>query len=271
MLKLRSAFRPAHNIVVLAFVFLCASVATTGAQQKLVMIGGGTRPPAALERFVRWAGGERARVLVVTWATQEPQESFEAFVKDLSRYRTAEIIEAPRAPLNGDAQARLLTQLKNATGIYFTGGDQVRIMDACKAAPSVTEALRERYRAGIVFAGTSAGTAIMSERMITGEGDFTVIDASRVETREGLGLLPGVIVDQHFIKRQRENRLFGLILANVNLLGIGIDEGTALAVTDNRTGEVIGNSQVMTIDGRKIKNGLAIRLYKAGEKIKLTR
>jgi cyanophycinase len=106
--------------------------------------------------------------------------------------------------------------------------------------------------------------------MITGEGDFSVIDGSHVQTRSGLGLLPkDVLVDQHFIKRQRENRLFGLILGRSNSLGLGIDEGTALVVTDNRYAEVLGASRVMMVKHAGQSKSLLITLIEPGEKIDL--
>ena len=102
--------------------------------------------------------------------------------------------------------------------------------------------------------------------MITGEGDFTVIDAKKVETRGGLGLLPeDVIVDQHFIKRQRQNRLFGLILRNGSKFGVGVDEDTALLVIDNRFAQVTGLHQVMTVVPGKKPGGLLIQLVNPGE------
>ena len=105
--------------------------------------------------------------------------------------------------------------------------------------------------------------------MITGEGDFTVIDAAQVETRPGLGLLEGTIVDQHFVKRQRQNRLFGLILAHPELLGVGIDEGAALLVRDGRLGEVVGSSPVMLVDGGREKGALVVRMARPGQTVDL--
>jgi cyanophycinase len=107
--------------------------------------------------------------------------------------------------------------------------------------------------------------------MITGEGDFTVIDGAKVETREGLGLLPGAIVDQHFLKRQRENRLFGLILKYPEMLGVGVDQATALLVEDGLWGEVAGDGQVMLVDGRHEPGALLVRLFKNGERIDLAK
>ena len=130
-------------------------------------------------------------------------------------------------------------------------------------------ALRERYDAGVVFGGTSAGTAAFSNPMMTGEADLKIIDGAKVGVRKGLGLLPNAILDQHFIKRQRENRLFGLILQNPTLLGIGIDEDSAVLVEDNRRGEVVGITQVMFIDAHRRKGAMLIHLLKAGESFDL--
>jgi cyanophycinase len=224
------------------------------------LIGGGPRPTAALKQFVRWAGGAKAKILIITWASEEPQASYDALAKDFSPFAPGSIAMAPSPPV---ATRKFLDQLQSATGIFFSGGDQRRIMDVLKDS-KLKEALQSLYRKGIVFGGTSAGTAIMSCRMMTGDGDFTVIDGRKVDTREGLCLLPGTIVDQHFLKRQRENRLFGLILDAPTLLGIGIDEGTALLVTDNRTAEVQGESQVMTVSFSG-KSTLSVKLLKSNE------
>lgn len=244
-------------------------VSNVSAQQRLVMVGGGPRPAEALSRFLEWAGGERGRILIIPWATADPEGAFKSLKEDFAPFRFEAIEAAPAAPLNDEAKGRFLTQLKQATGVFFSGGDQARIMNVLKD-PLLLQTLRLRYHAGIVFGGTSAGTAIMSQRMITGEGDFKIIDGAKVDTRAGLGLLPGsLLVDQHFIKRQRENRLFGLMLQGPELFGLGIDEGTALLVSDNRTAEVVGASQVMLIEAAR-ERSLVIHLTSAGDKIDLS-
>jgi cyanophycinase len=133
----------------------------------------------------------------------------------------------------------------------------------------LADALRARYREGAVFGGTSAGTACMSGVMITGGGDQTVVDGQKVEVRAGLGLLPGVILDQHFLKRQRQNRLFGLVLDRPRLLGVGVDEGTALAVSDNRHAEVVGPGPVMVVDAVVGTDDLVVSLLRPGESFDL--
>jgi cyanophycinase len=174
--------------------------------------------------------------------------------------------EGKAAPLEPDKAAAVREMLGRATGVFFSGGDQARVMDAL-ADPALLAAVRARHREGIVFGGTSAGTAIMSASMITGEGDFTVIDGARVEVRPGLGLMPGVIVDQHFVKRQRENRLFGLVLRHPRERGIGIDEDTALLVS-GREGEVVGRGPVVIVDATG-PDRLEVRLLRPGQKLDL--
>lgn len=254
-------------LAVAALAALPADRAAEGAE-RLVLLGGGPRPEAALTRFVEWAGGSRSRVLIVPWASSEPAQSAASFREDIEPLRPGRVDVAPFAPLDEVKRAALVELLGGAGGVFFTGGDQGRIMDVLRDE-GLLHAFRARYRAGVVFGGTSAGTAIMSPRMITGEGDFTVIDASLVETRPGLGLLEGTIVDQHFVKRQRENRLFGLILAHPELLGVGIDEGAALLVRDGRLGEVVGSSPVLLVDGGREKGALVVRVARPGQTVDL--
>jgi cyanophycinase len=246
--------------------------ADPGAETRLVIIGGGDRPPEALARFVTWAGGREARVLVLSWASGEPKESCEAILEELSPHSPGEAACGPHATLDANGKAApldagrtkaALDALARATGVFFTGGDQARIMDVL-ADPELLAAVRARFAAGAVFGGTSAGAAVMSLRMITGEGDFTVLDGDKVETRPGLGLVEGVIVDQHFVKRQRENRLFGLVLKHPAERGVGIDEDTALLVSGGHRAEVVGKGPVMLVDATG-PDRLAITLLRTGQ------
>ncbi len=241
------------------------SCGAAAADERLVLLGGGPRPPEALSRFAEWAGGRKARILVIAWASSDPAESFDSLRDDFAPYRPDRMDLAPSPPLGPGAKADLSRQIERATGVFFSGGDQGRIMDVLRDGP-LLESLRARYEAGVVFGGTSAGTACMSSLMITGDGDFTVIDADAVGVRAGLGLLPNVILDQHFIKRQRQNRLFGLILRHPGRLGLGVDEGSALVVRDNRHAEVMGRAPVMVVDGRDKPGGLVVQLLQPGDR-----
>jgi cyanophycinase len=222
-----------------------------------------------MRRFVEWGGGAgRARLLVVSWASEAPPASFEGLRADLARFSPAAIEMAPLAPLDGEARAHFLELLAQATGVFLGGGDQSRIMNVLADA-ELLAAVRERHRRGVVFGGTSAGTAAISRIMLTGEGDFTVIDAARVETREGLGLLPGVILDQHFIKRSCQNRLFALVLRHPDQLGVGVDEAAALLVQGERA-EVVGGP-VLFVDGREKAGALVVHLAPPGSRYDLRR
>lgn len=257
------------NHFVLLCIVMILLLADAIAQERLIIVGGGKRPQRAMGKFVEWAGKEHANILIIPWATAEPEASFEYLKKDLVAFSPQMIELAPVAPMTEEKKMKFLSQLKNSTGVFFTGGDQVKTMEVLKDE-SLAHALRAHYRKGVVFGGTSAGAAIMSTQMITGEGDFTVIDGRMVQTSVGLGLLPSdVIVDQHFIKRQRQNRLFGLILQSPQKFGIGIDEDTALLVIDNRYGEVVGTRQVMTVDSKGRNGALEIQLLQPGEWIDL--
>jgi cyanophycinase len=243
-----------------AMIVILSSVAF--AQQRLLVIGGGERPTEAMKTFVEWADGSRARILVITWASAEPIESFEGLRRSFESFEPASIIHAPLRPMDEKAKLEFLEQLRNATGIFFSGGDQNRIMDELSDTRLI-DALRARYGSGTPFGGTSAGAAIMSDPMLTGDADLKLVDPDNVGTRPGLGLVRGVIFDQHFLVRQRHNRLFGLMLRSPNMLGIGIDEDTAVVIEDNRKLTVVGKTRVMFIrpkrDGSMVVNFLSER------------
>jgi len=170
------------------------------------------------------------------------------------------VLNFTRAQANSDSIAR---RIASATGIWFPGGDQGRLTDVLRGSATL-RAIQARYREGAVIGGTSAGAAIMSDSMITGDqfrtgedtsgyyGDeYTRIDRRTIVVVAGFGLLPGAIVDQHFVRRERHNRLLSVILERPSLLGVGIDEGTALRVDPDGTWGVEGASVAIIYDARK--------------------
>jgi cyanophycinase len=116
---------------------------------------------------------------------------------------------------------------------------------------AVGDAVTDAFKRGAVVGGTSAGTACQSPLMVTGDGDFTVIAANSVELWEGLGLFEGVIVDQHHVARRRQNRLISAVLEHPELLGVGIDEATAVWVRPDGTFEVLGDGWVVVYDASR--------------------
>jgi cyanophycinase len=255
-----------------------AAEAPAAGGPRLVIVGGGDRPPEAMARFVVWAGGSASRILVIPWASGEPAASCDRILAELKPYGPGEATcgahpkldaRGKASPLEAAQKASTLGQLSRATGVFFTGGDQARIMDVL-ADRDLLAAVKARSAAGAVLGGTSAGAAVMSARMITGEGDFTVIDGDKVDERPGLGLVEGAIVDQHFVRRQRQNRLFGLVLKHPEERGVGIDEDTALLVTDGRHAEVVGTGLVVLVDATG-PDRLEVTLLRAGQTTDLRR
>jgi len=219
-----------------------------GTKGHLVLIGGGDKPPEVMRKFVELAGGKDAPIVAIPTASSEPDaaEYYEKLFRDELGCTNAVSL---RIRSKADAQRQDLAALaRRARGIFFGGGDQIRITNALLGTP-VGDAVAAAFAAGAVVGGTSAGTACQSEVMITGEGDFTQVRTRSVETWRGLGFLPeGVVVDQHFIKRQRQNRLLSVVLENPGLLGVGVDEATAIWVRPDGTLQVLGRSGVMVFD-----------------------
>ncbi len=235
-------FKAPMNFLLLFFFILSTCFAG-----KLVLIGGGARPREAMQRFVQLSGSQQSRILVVPWASGS-LEGAANIRAELAAFTRAPIAVAPLTP---QSPAQVLGLINSATGIFFAGGDQSKLMKTIESL-RLADLLRQKFNQGIAFGGTSAGTAFMSQRMITGTGDLRVINGAKVELGRGLGLLPPhIIVDQHFIVRGRFNRLAGIVL-HTNLVGVGIDEGTALVVLDNRA-QVIGPTQVLLFKASSTK------------------
>lgn len=204
-----------------------------------------------MEKFVTLSGGAAAPILVVPSASEEADtgDFYRAlFAKDhgCTNVTSLEV----RSPADA-ARTDLVALAEKAGGIFFAGGDQRRITKALLGTP-VGAALERAWRRGAAVAGTSAGTACMSPLMMTGDGDFTVFREKAVELWPGLGFLPGTILDQHFVARGRMNRLFSAVLEHPDLLGIGIDEGTAIWVRPGGTFEVMGAGWVVVVDAREV-------------------
>lgn len=237
-------------------------------QQRLMVVGGGTRPPEATKKFVDWSGGAKSKILVITWATAEEDSSFEGTKKVFLAANPGSVEHAIAKPLDGEKRAKFIDQLKSATGVYFGGGDQNRIMDVLKDE-ELLKMIRAKYAAGTPFGGTSAGAAVMSDPMMTGEADLKILDGTKVGVRPALGFIPEVMFDQHFLLRQRHNRLFGFVMQNPKYLGVGINEGMAVMIENNRNLEVVGPTQVMFIDAKGKNGAMLVNFLRAGERFDL--
>ncbi len=238
--------RPA---IAAGLLFLAAATLTAtqdAPKGNLVLIGGGKRPGAVMAKFIELAGGPAARILVVPTAS-ELKDTVAAYRKELAALGATNVAGLDVASRLDAQRAFLVEEVEKAGGIFFSGGDQRRIVQALRDTP-VGRAIEAAYRRGAAIGGTSAGTACMSPLMLTGEGNFEVISSKNVELWPGLGLFPGAILDQHFVARQRQNRLLSAVLERPQYLGIGVDEATAVWLKPDGTFEVLGDSSVVVYD-----------------------
>jgi cyanophycinase len=223
-------------------------------QGTLVIIGGAedkTGRCEILRKVVELAGGEEARLVIMTAATEKPEAVGEDYRRIFKKLRVKEIEILNISSRTEANQNRYVQIIQNSTGIFFTGGDQLRITSLL-GGTAVYQALQEAYLRGIVIAGTSAGASAMSETMIV-EGDSD--EAPKKNTLKmapGMGLIAEVVVDQHFAQRGRIGRLLSAVAQNPHTLGIGIDEDTAIAVAADGLFEVYGSQTVTVVDGRQI-------------------
>ncbi len=215
----------------------------------LVIIGGAEDREGdciVLREFVRRAGGVKAHIAVLTAATSMPREVGDTYISAFTKIGAAEVeVINTEHPEDSDRQ-EAVEKIQRATGIFFTGGDQARIIELVKGT-RIDQAIRERQSQGVVIGGTSAGAAMMPDTMII-EGDSATnprVDA--VDLGPGMGFLPGIAVDQHFSQRGRLGRLISALVQQPAILGIGIDEDTAVLV-DGDEFEVVGQGSVTVVD-----------------------
>ena len=256
---MRRSVVPVLFLALLTLAGSCAGpAADAGPQGHLFIVGGGDRDAPLMRRFVELAEGfGTGRIVVFTMASGVPLEVGPETVAELRSLGAAEVVfhQLTRDEAMDPASAALLD---GAGGVWFSGGDQSRLTAALLDTP-LHARLRELYRSGGALGGTSAGAAVMSEVMITGdekrqpaEGrEWSTIEADNVATARGFGFLPGVIVDQHFVTRKRHNRLISLVLGSPALVGLGIEESTAVLVRPDGRFEVLGASQVLVYDARR--------------------
>jgi cyanophycinase len=204
----------------------------------LVICGGGRLPEEVYDEFVKLAGGAKSRLVVIPSAY--PFSSTAAMRARYSGWRVYRTSSLEYLDAQSRAEAdteRFLAPLRRATGIWLAGGSQVRLA-RLYGGTKAEVAMRDVLERGGTIGGTSAGAAVMSEKMIWG-----VRGTRQVVVDRGLGLLTSAIVDQHFTQRNRHTRLLNVLADHPGAIGLGVDEGTALVVQGNRL-RVIGRSNV---------------------------
>lgn len=224
-------------------------MALSEAHGHLVIIGGAEDKEGEckiLREFVRRAGGVNARIVVMTAATELPKEVGEDYIRVFERLGVEDARIIDTVTRDDASSTSFLEAIEKATGVFFTGGDQARITSILKNT-KLDEAIHKRFSAGIVVGGTSAGAAVMPDMMIV-EGDSETHPRMEiVEMGPGMGFLPGIVVDQHFLQRGRLGRLLSALAQQPAVLGFGIDENTAVLVNGSEF-EVVGEGAVTVVD-----------------------
>ena len=267
-------------LVFLAFNFTFSQ----NSKGKLFIIGGGSRPDFLVDRMIKEAGLKSGETVAIFPHASEEQDSSFYYAKQQFEKRNLKALDCAFKK-DEKLPPSKLDSLKTAKLIYIGGGDQLTFMEIINSNPEVKNLLKSAYQNGKMIAGTSAGAAVMSEVMITGnqlkyndyENTFDNIEIKNVETKQGLGFIKTAVIDQHFVVRSRYNRLLSLIIENPTYKGIGIDEGTAILVK-NGAAEVVGRAQVIVfknpkqskkLNGDKLgAKGITLDIYLNREKFK---
>lgn len=243
----------------LVALFSLTATLTNAQKGSLFIIGGGNRSTELMKELVTTAAlSPKDYIVVLPMATSVPVESVASVSKDLSALCNNAITSFNFTKAQANDNKAWIDSVKNARLIYITGGDQNKFMAVVKGSALYT-ALHEAYNNGATISGTSAGAAVMSEIMITGgeknkaEGDFKEITKDNAITSQGMGFLTTAIIDQHFIKRSRYNRLLSVLADHPDKTLIGIDEETAIIVKGKKI-KVAGNSQVIIVSQPKKLN-----------------
>ena len=225
----------------------------------LVICGGGRTPESVLQQFMELAGGTRARLVLIP--TAETDAGVRAAARSVDRWRERGAASVHLLHTRSRAEANdpsFLRPLADATGVWFGGGNQTRLSESYvdTALELQLKALLDR---GGVIGGTSAGAAIMTRVMITG-GRTTATKG------RGFDLLPGSVVDQHFLKRNRLGRMRSLLAEHPGLVGFGIDEGTALVFRGDQL-SVIGDSSVVACWPAAPEPSAQLKVLKPGDRL----
>lgn len=260
------------------------------AQGTLVIIGGGKRPPVLIDRLVSESKVNQSGYIVILPMASEEQDSSIFYAKKQFVKAGINNISGIMMKKGELLTASQIDSIGNASLLYIAGGSQAKFMEIV-GGTEVEKAIKKCYQKGNVVAGTSAGAAVMSEKMITGvelkykettedneRNGFQTIEEKNIEITQGLGFLKQAIIDQHFIKRKRQNRLIAVAIENPGMACVGIDEATAIVVK-NGIAEVVGDSQVLTlfnsnkksktVNGHLGATGMKLDLYVAGDKFKI--
>ncbi len=268
-------------LFILCLIIQSSFFISTNAQSpkgSLFIIGGGTIPDSLRMQILHTANWKKNDpIVIVTLASAYSDESFEGSNELFKKLTGQQCIKFDSAAVH---DSKKLDSLKQAKIIFLGGGAQDRFMHLIEGTP-VKKIILEAYKNGAVVSGSSAGAAVMSNKMITGDGKidtvyastFKIVEKGNLITSEGLGLLDSVIVDQHFLIRSRYNRLLSAQFEYPAFQCLGIDESTAIVVHQGKA-TVRGESQVIVLQqpnllkhthNGKMKGSVLLNVYTSGD------
>ena len=230
-------------------------VAGLGTAGPVMVIGGAedkVRDKTILTRFARFAGGAGGNVVVISTASSLGDTATEVYrgaFADLGITQVTGLRPEEREEADDQAVVRILAE---ATGVFLTGGNQSRLTQVV-AGTRLGDALANAHDRGAVLAGTSAGASAMASHMVAFGQPGTTPKHRMVQLSAGLGILSGIVIDQHFEQRGRHGRLLALVAQSPSLLGMGVDEDTCAIVHADQTLQVLGKGAVTIVDGRHVK------------------
>jgi len=269
---------------VLVITLTVSLLSCTGSKRpgKLFIMGGGIATPAMMDRMILESHLDKGGYgIILPMSSEEPDTAINEWTKLFSE-RGCKTVVGMNIRKGEPLDSARVDSIRNARLIFMSGGDQTRFMATIKGTP-IKKAIHQVFEKGGLVGGYSAGAALMSETMITGnelkhpdsEVVFNNMEAENVEIAEGVGMLKTVIIDQHFIKRKRLNRLICASVEHPSLLCVGIDESTAIFIEGSKA-EVVGLSQVVVLhnpssetrkkDGLLTARDLKLDIYRPGEK-----
>jgi len=203
-----------------------------------------------LERFVDCSGGREADIVVIPTASRlhETGLRYEQLFRDIGASRVDVMDFDTRRDCREPGR---LQRLEQATGIFFTGGNQLRLTTLLGGTP-VAKLVRIRNAHGVAVGGTSAGASFLSEHMIAFGDEGSSVVSGSVRLAPGLGLTNRFVIDQHFRQRDRLGRLLTALAYNPFAVGIGLDEDTAAFIAPDETVEVVGSGGVTIVDAAEV-------------------
>lgn len=226
----------------------------SGAHKGSLVIIGGHEDRTGERKILRAVAdrlGDDGKIVVCTVASAEPGSLWEEYESAFRAIGVPHVFRLDVESREDASSPRAMRILEGATGVFFTGGDQLKITSQVGDTPMYSR-VQEIFEQGGVIAGTSAGASAMSETMLVannGEASYRI--KSALLMAPGLGLAQDMLIDQHFSERGRMARLIGAVTQNPRVLGVGIDEDTCLIVERNREFRVLGEGAVYVVDASK--------------------